>query len=264
MSTNNNYQSGANSYNNWDFYNDHVDVGVKQGQFISSETTLVAAGFPDLHSSTVVRSADRPDNPDTPDADEAYQGTANQVYPIGLLETIGVQQSKQIQRIFELGSARSYFIPGRVIGSFNLGRTFFNGASLLRALYAYTSTVDPDNNTNESLMANLESVRNGGDQISLKRAAGHNNFLIDLTSDLFARPFGMAIYCKDSLGDTSNAFFLENCYVQGHQLSISAGSLIIMEGASSQFERAVPIKMVSVQATNVALGIPGNPALPPA
>ena len=230
MSTN--FEVGANSFTNWDFYNNHVHNDNLQGKFISAETTLVAAGFPSMEA--------------PPAADEAAQAALEAayaaVYPIGLLETIGVQQSKQIQRIFEIGSARSYFIPGRVIGSFNLGRTFFNGNSLLRALYAHANVelVAPGVSV-EPLISEAESLG----QIPLLRDPGYNQFFIDMTSDLFARPFGMAIYCKDSLGETSNAFFMENCYVQGHQITISSGSVLIMEGASAQFERAVPIKMVN-------------------
>lgn len=228
MATNTNL--GINSFTNWDFYNNHVHNDNKQGRFISSETTLVAAGFPSTD--------------ETPAAAVA-QGDAsasqNQVYPIGLLETIGIQQSKQVQRIFEIGSARSYFIPGRVIGSFNLGRTFFNGNSLLKVLYAHTALNLTNSDQVEALIAGAGDVA----MKDLLRDPGYNQFFIDLTSDLFARPFGIAVYCKDSLGETSNAFFMENCYIQGHQITISSGSILIMEGASAQFERAVPIKMVT-------------------
>lgn len=257
---------GSNSYHKWNFYNHHVSTDLQAGKFISSETSLVAAGFPDLESGTAKRSYS------VGEGAEATPVTPNQVFPIGLLETIGIQQSKQIQRIFEIGSARSYFIPGRVVGSFNLGRTFFNGVSLLRALYAYVTATGPDNtlvqyplladlldqslngsgeSTDDTRAADLIAAQaRGGDLIeihNLKRVAGHNDFLIDMTSDLFSRPFGMAIYAKDNFGSISHSFYLENCYVQGHQISISSGSLLIMEGAAAQFERAVPIKMVPLE-----------------
>lgn len=231
MSTN--YEVGAGSYNNWDFYNSHVHSDLQQGRFISAETTLVAAGFPSIEE-TLTSSA----TPQQPSKASA----SDQVYPIGLLETIGVQQSKQIQRIFEIGSARSYFIPGRVIGSFNLGRTFFNGNSLLRVLYSYANLGLTDGATT---VTPLITEAANDPQKDLLRDPGYNQFFIDMTSDLFSRPFGLAIYCKDSLGNTSNAFFMENCYVQGHQITISSGSVLIMEGASAQFERAIPIKMIN-------------------
>ena len=251
---------GASSYSNWDFYNNHISPDLAAGQFISSESSLVAAGWPDLENASIPRTKK------STTANKVTTTTyANQVYPIGLLETIGIQQSKQIQRIFEIGSARSYFIPGRVIGSFNLGRTFFNGVSLLRALYAYVTAVHDDDlimyplladlwtavpdATNAKDVASLEGtgLNSAIDYEILRRNPGYNDFLIDMTSDLFSRPFGLAIYAKDNFGNISHSFYLENCYLQGHQISISSGSLLIMEGSAAQFERAVPIKMVTLE-----------------
>jgi hypothetical protein len=65
-----------------------------------------------------------------------------------------------------------------------------------------------------------------------------------LSSDLFAQPTGMAIYFKDANAVSVGALYLENCYVQGHQMSISSGSVLIMEGVSLQYDRIVPIKMI--------------------
>jgi len=259
---------GSTSYNNWDFYNQHVTSDNQQGRFISSETSLVAAAFPSI-------SEGKADQRFTTGKEGLIAAVnTGEVYPIGLLESLGVQQSKQVQRIFEIGSARSYFIPGRVFGQFNIGRTFFNGVSLLRALYAYVTAAydgkivqyplmadilassNVSNTVPTDLPPNLPSDFKWGNAIepqraeaygvtvtNLKRVAGYNDFLIDLTSDLFSRPFGLAVYTKDNFSRTSNAFYLENCFLQGHQISLSSGSLLIMEGASAQFERAVPIEM---------------------
>ena len=113
------------SFANWDFQNYHVQQDINMGQFVNAESTLVGAGPPELPSSV-----------ETGGFTATTAATA-MVYPIGLLETISLQQSKQMQKIFEIGSSRSYFIPGRVVGSINLGRTFYFGPSLLRVLYAY-------------------------------------------------------------------------------------------------------------------------------
>ena len=107
------------SLNNWNFNTDHVQQDLKGGQFASAETTLVAAGPPRLQQAS------------------SGAGSTGTVYPIGLLENISISQSKQLQRLFEIGSSRSYFIPGRVVGSVSLGRVFYYGPSLLRVIYAY-------------------------------------------------------------------------------------------------------------------------------
>lgn len=224
------------SYDNWQFHHSRVQQELTGGQFVNAESTLIAAGPPHLE-----------------DAGGNAQGTS--VYPIGLLETFGLQQSRQLQRIFEIGSSRSYFIPGRTIGSITLGRTFYFGPSLLRVLYAYwisgmpTGNIGqgaalPENPTPAQYAAGgYAPLLDGYDNLAhdLFRKPGHGYLLIDLASDLFAQPTGMAVYFKDANTETLGGFYLEECYVQGHQMTVSSGSVLIMEGASLQYDLLVPI-----------------------
>jgi hypothetical protein len=78
----------------------------------------------------------------------------------------------------------------------------------------------------------------------LKRSPGSDFFFIDLASDLFSQPTGLAIYFKDMNYTSVGAMYLEDNYVQGHQMTISSGSVLVMEGASMQYDRIVPIKML--------------------
>lgn len=231
---------GTTSYSNWDFYNYHIQEDLVGGQFVSAESTLIAAGPPQA-SQTV------------------SGGTTGGIYPIGLLESVGLQQSKQLQRIFEIGSTRSYFIPGRVIGSLSVGRTFYFGPSLLRVLYAYyrsSATVASFGNTSPGATIVVDGLTVPDPQAALldnvdmaglhtiKRSPGEDYFFVDLASDLFNQPTGMAIYFKDQNATSVGAMYLEFCYVQGHQLNISSGSVLVMEGVSLQYDRIVPIKVL--------------------
>lgn len=228
------------SFSNWDFYNYHVQQELQGGQFVNAESTLVAAGPPKASQTSGA-------------------GQTGGIYPIGLLESVGIQQSKQLQRIFEIGSSRSYFIPGRVIGSLTIGRTFYFGPSLLRVLYAYYnhsrnnisfgnlpagSTKVVDGFTVPDPDAKLLDVLDPTTLHQLRRSPGEDYFFIDLASDLFNQPTGMAIYFKDANFVSVGAMYLEDCYVQGHQMSISSGSVLVMEGASLQYDRLVPIKVL--------------------
>lgn len=230
------------SYSNWDFYNFRVQQESRMGQYVSAESTLVAAG-PPLASQT------------------SQGGTSGGVYPVGLLESVGIQQSKQLQRIFEIGSSRSYFIPGRVVGNLNLGRTFFFGPSLLRVLYAYYrhdrnnitfGTESPGTTKDfgdgfEFLDPNA-ALLDGFDPSNLhelRRSPGEDYFFVDLASDLFNQPTGLAVYFKDANFFSVGAMYLQEVYLQGHQMSINSGSVLIMEGTSAQFERIVPIKVLT-------------------
>lgn len=240
------------SFSNWDFYNQHVHEDVSGGQFVSAESTLIAAGPPRLDMSGA--------NITVP---ASVTTSTDFVYPIGLLETVGLQQSKQLQRIFEIGSTRSYFIPGRTIGTLNIGRTFYFGPSLLRVLYAYYRTAnagDPLLSVGDGAVGGqvtdelgfsrpdpqaglLGAVTDTGVLHKLRRSPGEGYMLLDLASDLFSQPTGMAIYFKDYNSVTLGAMYLEDCYVQGHQMTISSGSVLIMEGASLQYDRMRPIKV---------------------
>jgi hypothetical protein len=234
------------SYSNWNFINQRVQQEVVGGQFMSAETTLIAAGPPSIDNAISQNEGDS-------------SPTANNVeaYPIGLLESFGLQQNRQLQRIFEIGSSRSYFIPGRNIGSLSLGRTMYYGPNLLRALYAYyrddgfgignvedkgAMITGPDGrkypDPHRAMLSAQQHLH------VLKRNPGYDYFFIDLASDLFAQPTGMAVYFKDYDGVSVGAFYLNECYVQGHQLNISSGSVLIMEGAQLQYDLMTPIQMI--------------------
>lgn len=233
------------SLNNWNFSTDHVEEGYAGGQFASAETTLVAAGPPRLSTAS------------------GGAGATGTVYPIGLLENIGISQSKQLQRIFEIGSSRSYFIPGRVIGSVSLGRVFYYGPSLLRVIYAYykndsdgvdigtsaPGTLVDQGGPNErrdpnALLLDLNAV-SAASTHNVKQSPGDDYFFINLASDMFNQAAGLAVYFKDSNNNLIGAMYLEDCFVQGHQISVSSGSVLIMEGATMQFDRALPIRVTA-------------------
>lgn len=232
---------------NWNFHSEHVQNDFRNGQFASAESTLVAAGPPKLS--------------------QASQGSGNTdtVYPIGLLENIGIQQSKQLQRIFEIGSSRSYFIPGRVVGSVNIGRVFYYGPSLLRVLYAYyindSNNVDVGNEDDGDVEVGSENQRQNPrkrliapnsliDDTSLHKvhvSPGDDYFFINLASDMFNQATGLAVYFKDSNSNLIGAMYMEDCMVQGHQMNVASGSVLIMEGASLQFDRLLPIRVQITQ-----------------
>ena len=233
--------AATTSFSTWDFYNYHVQQELVGGQFVSAETTLVAAGPPKVSQTQ-------------------GGGQTGGVYPIGLLETVGLQQSKQLQRIFEIGSNRSYFVPGRVIGSLTIGRTFYFGPSLLRVLYAYYnhnansiefgtlpagSTKVVDGLELPDPAAKLLDTVDSSTLHRLRRTPGEDYFFVDLASDLFNQPTGLAIYFKDANSVSVGAMYLEENYVQGHQMSVSSGSVLVMEGVSMQYDRLVPIKVLT-------------------
>lgn len=218
----------AGTYSQWDFRNKHVESNVNLGwNYASAESSLIAAGPPIITG--------------IPGATAADIGSGITLYPCGVIDNAALQQGKQLQRIFEIGSARSYFIPGRTLISFSVGRVFYHGDSLMKALYRGTTTTDADGRVTISSGLGANQTRES------RFTPGADGFWMNLASDAFNMPHGEGWYFKDNMGDNIGAFYLESCYCQGHQLSLSAGSVLIMEGASFQADRMVPIKIADTQ-----------------
>jgi hypothetical protein len=209
-----NQEAIADSLKNWKFKENYVRKDTQPGQYAGADSTLICAG----PATITGQGAGSPD-------------LAQKVTPIGYLENFTLQQSKQLQRLFEIGSQRSYFVPGRVMGSISLGRVYYHGSSLLRMLYgAYLPAQDGGD---EPVYA--------GSGVTVE--PGSNSFWLNLASDIFNVPHGLAMFFKNASEQTIGASYIENNYIQGHQISISAGSVLIMEGASCQYDRLVPIKV---------------------
>lgn len=232
-------------FSNWDYSNLHVQQELKAGQFVSAETSLIAAGPPEIDGSSAYT--------------EQPVTNVGSVYPIGLIENAAISQSKQVQKLFEIGSSRSYFIPGRVMGAVNLGRMFYYGPSLMKVLYAYyyndngdvqIGTEAPDATLtlgDGSIMPHpLARLLDTGSQAyhKVRQSPGDDHFYINLASDLFNQAFGLAFYFKDANFNSVGAFYLEQNMIQSHNININSGSVLIMEGVSAQFDRIVPIKLL--------------------
>lgn len=181
----------------WAPYQTHVQQDIPTaGSFIDSKVTLIAAGPPRL---------------------SGIGSNTDVAYPIGVGENFGFNQSKTMQRVFEIGSSLHYMVPGHVIGQANLGRVLYNGRSLLNVLYA-------------------------AGKHSPKRSPG-DQFWINVASDVFNTPFGLLVYMMDNNQIPYGAVYLEENYIQGHQLQWSAQATVITEATSTQFMRALPVRL---------------------
>jgi hypothetical protein len=205
---------------NWSPYERHVQNDIPgASQFIDAKTVLVAAGPAKL--------ANR-------------QGAdIGNALPIGVMENIAVSQNKTIQRIFEIGSVKSYFVPGRMIGQVSFGRTLYDGASLLKVLYGYHSREGNEG----SYQIDIGGVSRTVTPTSLP---GRGDMFMNLASELFNHPFGLLLIMVDNELDPYGSMYLEDCHLQGHQLSINSQSTVLVEGGSAQFDTAIPVKIDSL------------------
>ena len=221
----------------WQPYDQQVQAGMIDGRFMSAEFTLLAAGPPRLANiggATVAA---------------ALVGSGSTVedqiaFPIGLVQQWSLGQNMNLSRFFEMGSSRSYFIPGRTVGQLSLSRVMYHGPSLLRVLYAYYSDIIPDTVV-PPVFANIGAAT-VDNQHDVMIPPGYENLYMNLASDLFSQPIGLMLIMKDSNEDTLGAFYFESCYIPSHQIGTDAMGVVIQESVTIQYERVIPINVSSL------------------
>jgi hypothetical protein len=220
------------SLSQWSPYEDFVQGGMVDGRFMSAAYTVICAGPPRLANVG---------GPEFLGAALTAGSAAEDMlaYPIGVVQNFNLSHNMQVNRIFELGSVRSYHIPGRVMGQIGLGRVLYHGPSLLRVLYAYYQDIIPPTFV-QPVFSNIgaATVANPHDVII---PPGYENIFLNLASDLFTQPVGLLTLMKDSNEDTLGAGYFESCYIPNHSLSTDAMGTLIQEQCAIQFERMVPV-----------------------
>jgi len=203
-------------FQDWKFKEGHVQSVPEGGDFLSSESCVICAG------------------PNTiPD-------TIQNVVPIGLVQNATVTQNKQIQQLYEIGSRQPIFIPGRTVVQAALSRILFDGPSLMRAVYKIYNgdniitdqSVPVDSGTNPENAPGNPYVTDDDQQAK---------FYINLASEFFNKPLGLAFFLNDMEDENYGGFYLENCYIQSHQLSIAGQQTILVENVGIRCSRVVPI-----------------------
>lgn len=163
------------------------------------------------------------------------------VFPIGIVQNFNLSHTRQFNRIFEIGSERSFFISGRTVGQVGLSRVLYHGPSLLRVLYAYYQDLFPPTLVPSVIGANNLGALTVANAHNVKIPPGYENMYINLASDLFNQPIGMMAYFRDSNEDTVGAVYMESCYIPNHTIATDSQGTIIQENVGIQFERALPV-----------------------
>lgn len=227
----------------WNFRTQHVQRELEPQDFINAATTLIAAGPPRIVSPGQLRGVSQA---------QTQRTSAVYLFPIGIVENMTIMSNRQLQILFEVGSKRQFYIPGRVVPQIQISRTIFNGPNILRALYAYypASQIHP---RVFPLAQTPTSSFNEITQCPINEIPGFADFFINLNSDLFDRPFGLLIIMKDDCNRPYASFYLENAFINNHQLQVNASSTLVGEGTTIQFERIVPVD-IGAQPTAVKTG----------
>ena len=201
-----------NGLTDWDFRNKHVDPDIfNQGRdFISSESIVLCAGLPTFKSTS-------------------------DIVPVGVVEGANLSQNKQINQLYEVGSRLSYLIPGRVYSQMGISRILFNGDSLLKAMSWFTRRYDTDTEIREIPSRPFAASTLGPTDPE------DGKFFINLYSDFFNRPMGLCLVIHDSEDEAYGGAYLENAYIQSHQLNVTSSQTIVMENATVRCSNVIAL-----------------------
>ena len=224
-------------FSQWSPYERHVQAGLVDGQFLNASFTMLAAGPPRL--SALGASVFAGTNLSSAAGDEL-------VFPIGIVQNFSISHNRQFNRVWEVGSERSFFISGRTVGQCGLSRILYHGPSLLRVMYAYYQDVFPPTLVESVIGAGNLGAITVANPHNVKIPPGFENMFLNLASDLFAQPVGLMAYFKDSNEDTVGASYMEACVIPNHSIATDAQGTIIQENISLQFERLVPVAVSSL------------------
>jgi len=222
----------AGNFSDWAPYSNYVQAGMVDGAYANAGFTMLAAGPPRIANIGGAAAFSQ--------AISGVGQAANQiVLPIGIVQNFQLSHTRQFNRIFEIGSERSYFITGRTVGQLGLGRIYYHGASLLRLLYSYYQDLLPPTVVPAMFLnAGSASVANPHNVVI---PPGYENIYLNLASDLFTQPIGILMYIRDINQDALGAVYFEACYLSNHTWATDAQGVLIQESVSVQFERAVPV-----------------------
>jgi hypothetical protein len=195
------------------------DAAGARGNYVSSESIVLCAGPATLS--------------------ETLQATMENLYPIGVCDAVQVMQNKGVIQLYEIGSRMPYIIPGRPITQFQISRVLFNGDSLLAAMTKGLWT-NPDGPQPDSYDGQVMGPP-GSDFSVNGNGTSPANFFLNLASQFFNNPIGLALFFKDSEDDWVAGFYAENCVIQQHSMAIQGQNMIVMENASVRCTTFVPM-----------------------
>ena len=233
----------AGTMSSWVPETNYVHSGFTDGRYVSGLYNMLAAGpsrLAQIGSAAALAGG----------LAGSSKALGEVVHPLGLIQQASLSQNKQYARIFEMGSERSLWVPGRAVGQLQLGRVYYHGATLQRMLYAaFQDQIEPTTVKPMLPSAAAAALANPHNVIV---PPGFENVFLNMGSDMFNNLFGLLWYIKDSNGSPMGAIYLEACNMPSHGLSADAQGLVMQENAQVQYERMVPVNIGAVPLISAA------------
>lgn len=207
--------------NSWVFQQNHIERHMDNAAYEAAhpDDTLVLAG-PPRRDSLVQAGAEKGSN------------NVGTLLAIGMLQNVQFTQTKPTQPMMAIGSGRSFFVSGKAQTQWNIARLFVNGRNLLRVLY------------HNALAAGVD-VSKMDDQAALKN---NSQFFINLDSELYYVPFGLAAFFRNKAHDVVGAFYCELSMINSYAIGFTAGQNMVLENVSGMADRLVPMDLSAIMA----------------
>jgi hypothetical protein len=167
--------------------------------------------------------------------DVALPGTTSPrtLMALGMFTTFALSSSAPVQPMMAIGSGRSFYVRGKSQSTWNIQRVMINGRNLLRALY---------HNAVEVNGLNPDKF----DDPAAPAGQPRSQFFINLDSELFYIPFGMAIVMRTKSRTLVASCYLELSLINSYGLQIGAGQAMIMEAVSGLCDRVLPFNTTDI------------------
>lgn len=217
--------------NSWVFQQNHVERHMDNAAYEAAhpDDTLVLAGPPRKSSLNGATGAE------LGGTGENQIGT---LLAIGMLQSVQFTQSKPTQPMMAIGSGRSFFVSGKAQTQWNIARLFVNGRNLLRVLY-------------HNAIAAKVDVSAFDDQAAAQK---DSQYFINLDSELFYVPFGLAAFFRNKAHMPVGAFYCELSMINSYAVGMTAGQNMILENVSGMADRLLPFSMSSIAPGKYANG----------
>jgi len=188
----------------------HVDEDIGDRPLVLSPNILLGARIQDQTGDVMTkRGSDYP--------------TMADFTAIGLVQSATVQQQKNLQQLYELGSHNLYTIQGRVNIRATLNRVLFDGHSLMRAMYGDSGTA-------------LELGDAGFE-------AENASVIINLVSQFLNKSIDLLFLFFNQFEEPMGGFYLENSYIHQHQLAFSSQQTMVVENIGLLASRIISLSV---------------------
>jgi len=171
------------------------------------------------------------------DSEEQATSGWQSLMAVGMQQGFQWSSQKPTQPMQAIGSGRSFFVSGKSQTTWRIGRLFCNGRNLLRTLY-------------HNAVAGGVPVEEFDDSPVAQNAS--DMYYMNLDSELYYVPFGIASIFRDKIKNLIGAVYLELCMVSSYGVGFNPGQNMILEDVNGMCDRVVPFRPTAV-ATGGAL-----------